>query len=542
MTIIKRLGFSLSIASLVVAATFVPAHAGEAVSPGTVQDTIRQQPPALPLPEEVPVPEGAEGSVPQPPAGPKVRVESFEFSGNTVYSDAELAALLENYSGSELTLNQIYAAADGITKLYRDAGYGLANAVVPAQRLSDGSVRIEIIEGRIGGVSVSGNEDYSFAFLQKRFAALEPGQLYTNRSMERSVLLINDLPGIEARAVIKPGSEYGTSDITFKVEEDDYEGSVGIDNYGREELGQIRFVANAYVNNIGGIGDRLNGSLIYSEDGLLTYGNIAYGLPLSDNGSRLRFTFNKADYEVEGDVFADLGISGDNTTYRVDYLYPLDRTRTRNVVFNAAYQRFETDSFIEGIVLPNNSTELDLLELSVFMSGMTRGQTGWTFSAIVSGNGKSNESTATEPQSDAQQAKLRLDGSVSVYSGDPLVDSQKFSLGGPYSVRGYFPAEARGDEGAYVGVEVRKYFRISGYPLAGTFYVDGGFAKRELLPGEDPTTDVESELASAGVGLLLAPDRQGFSGSLLYAKPIDNHVSINEDDDGHFWANVMWNF
>ncbi len=242
---------------------------------------------------------------------------------------------------------------------------------------------------------------------------------------------------------------------------------------------------------------------------------------------------------------------------RIDYTQPLRRTRRNNVVFTAAAYRFESESVIPGLVLPNNTTELDLLELGIFNNGIQKNGNSWSASAMLTGNGKANESTATVPQSDAQQAKLRLDGqynipfarrwlfqarAAAVYSGDPLVDSQKFSLGGPYSVRGYFPAEVRGDEGAFLSLELRRYFVVKQYPIAVSVYVDGGMAKRELLPEEDPATDIESELGSAGVGLLFNPDGVDFSGSFLYAAPIDNHTSLNGDDDGHFWATVKYRF
>ena len=132
------------------------------------------------------------------------------------------------------------AAADQLTAYYRERGYGLAQVTVPAQKISDGTVELRVIEGRIGAVSVTGNEDYSFDFLQRRLGALAPGLVYTDDGMERGVLLLNDLPGLSARAVIRPGEEFGTSDILFRVAEDPAEFSIGADNYGRDELGEIR--------------------------------------------------------------------------------------------------------------------------------------------------------------------------------------------------------------------------------------------------------------------------------------------------------------
>lgn len=538
-------------------------HAGEqpaSISPGTVQDTLRQQPPESPLPLDTAPPLRADVSPESTaPIGPAIPVTAFIFTGNDTFSDEVLAAQLESWTNTELTLDAIYTAADALTLYYRELGYGLAQVTVPAQKINDGIVELRIIEGRIGSISVAGNEDYSFEFLKRRLEPLTPGLIYTDRGMERGILLLNDLPGLSARAVIKPGEKFGTSDILFRIQEDPASFSLNVDNYGREELGEIRVLADARFNNLGGFGDELYIATLVSEDALLKYGNITYGFPTGSNGARMRLTFNRADYSVEGDIFADLGITGDNTTYRADWSYPLLRSRRANIVFTAAVQRFNTESFQLGEEIPNNTTELNLAEFGLFMNGLAKTGNSWTVSVLVDGNGKSNESTVNLRESDAQQAKLRLDGSYSlpfaggwllasratyVYSGDPLVDSQKFSLGGPYSVRGYAPAELRGDEGAFVALELRKYFFPGKYPIAGIVFVDGGYAKNQRLPGDTFSTDadLEGELGSAGLGVLFSPDGGTFSGALTVAAPIDNHTSPNNDDDGHAWATFTYRF
>lgn len=553
-------GLRVSLATLALAA-FSMAHAAEP-TPGTVQDVIEQEPPKTPLPMDV-APEFERDVDPEmrESTGPQVEVERFIITGNDSIDSETLQAALEPYVGKSLSLNDIYKAADLLTALYRDRGYGLANVVVPAQKISDGVIRLEVIEGRIGAISATGNSMYSFDFLKRRLTTLEAGTVYRSKEMERGVLLLNDLPGLTARAVIKPGEEYGSSDILFNITEDPAEFSGTVDNFGREGLGEIRLTATAAFNSLMTQGDRLNVTGLVSEGSALTYGNVAYGIPLGADGDRLRFTFNRADYDIDAGDFALLGITGDNTTYRVDWSTPLVRTRDRNIVLTTGVQRFETESFVEGSPTPVNASELNLLEVAMFMSGVLQGGSSWSFSGILSGNGKSNDTSyeGSQPKivTDAQQAKIRLDGSYSlpfarrwlfltrataVYSADPLVDSQKFSLGGPYSVRGYFPAEQRGDRGGFLSLELRRYFLVKKYPLAAAAFIDAGKAGSQLLPGESDYPSREGELASAGLGLLFAPQGSRFTGSLSYAEPIDNHTSIAGDDDGHFWATFQVKF
>src|SRR3546814_3763907 len=70
--------------------------------------------------------------------------------------------------------------------------------------------------------------------------------------------LLNSLPGLKARAILKPGAQYGSSDMMVRVEEDPFSASTAIDNYGRENIGEFRLSATATLNSPSGVGDQLN--------------------------------------------------------------------------------------------------------------------------------------------------------------------------------------------------------------------------------------------------------------------------------------------
>src|SRR3546814_18254787 len=69
---------------------------------------------------------------------------------------------------------------------------------------------------------------------------------------------LNSLPGLKARAILKPGAQYGSSDMMVRVEEDPFSASTAIDNYGRENIGEFRLSATATLNSPSGVGDQLN--------------------------------------------------------------------------------------------------------------------------------------------------------------------------------------------------------------------------------------------------------------------------------------------
>lgn len=516
---------------------------------GTVQDTL----PARDRPQVESAPPIKEPAVPRQRVaddGPTITVTRFTISGETAIDETTLQAEIADLIGKSLTMNDIFAAADRLTAYYRANGYGLASVVVPAQRVAGGVVNLEVIEGRIGQVRVEGSHSYDFGRLEA-YSLQKEGDLYRSAAMERTMLLLNDIPGLDAKAVIQPGAEFGASDVVLRVDEDRREYRVTLDNYGREELGEVRLLGEADFNNPFGIGDQFAVDLMVTQDGLLSYGSLAYNFPLASNGSRLAISANYADYEVGGADFALLGISGDTTNFRIDYSYPWLRSRSDNLLLTAGVSRNEAETLLFNGTVPFNQTELTLLEAGLFWNAIYANNGSLSVFTLFSGNFKSRKPTALDPQTDAQKAKLRVDASytlpfgrwaftsraAAVYSPDPLVDTQKYSLGGPFSVRGYAPAEVRGDKGLELSLEVQRYFPLwSGARGAASVFVDGGMVNR--YPLSATPTDDEDSLASAGLGFRV-DSAAWYRFELYWATPIGNHVNPVDptlEYDDQIWA------
>src|SRR5690606_7977121 len=130
-----------------------------------------------------------------------------------------------------LTIGQLQVIADEITRYYREKGFFLARAVIPAQEVVDGVVVIRVLEGRLGGVQAQGNARYD----EERIAApFEPllGELVTVERIEDALLTLHDYPGLEAVGVFQPGSEVGKADILVNVtSEDAFDFLVRADNF-----------------------------------------------------------------------------------------------------------------------------------------------------------------------------------------------------------------------------------------------------------------------------------------------------------------------
>ena len=83
-------------------------------------------------------------------------LQSVVVEGSTIYSNEDLAGVYRELLGREVTLAQVFKVADTITARYRNDGYILSRAILPPQTISDGAVRIRIVEGYIDDVRIEG--------------------------------------------------------------------------------------------------------------------------------------------------------------------------------------------------------------------------------------------------------------------------------------------------------------------------------------------------------------------------------------------------
>lgn len=459
------------------------AQAQAVPTPGEVQSSLPVKP-ATPKPATAPevqkTPAPASGVS---PGGPAVLVQRFLITGNTVFTDAELQAQIADWVGKRHTLLELYDAADKLTAFYRQHGYGLAYVSLPAQTMQGGSVRLQVVEGRIGNIAIQGNDNTGNDTLIHRVSGIQSGDVYTNAAMERAALLLNDLPGVQARAVLSPGQQFGTSDVLFKVQETPYSGDVSVDDYGRSLIGRWRLNADVNMNSVTGHGDLLSAGVTHSAGNLLNFGKLTYSLPVGAPGGTLSAGWNRAVYRVGGSLFGPLDISGSTQNGSLNYMYAQERTRSES--FYWGFGGSHNTSVVNTNGKTSTTTNINLLQLTTFYTRSYEDFSYYTLAGNLWTNGKHNDGTLTN----AEKLRMQFDAayvqpfatwwrfisSASLsYSPDPLVDTDKFSLGGPDNVRGFLPAEQRGDRGVFASMELQRAFATGSLPMALGAFVDTG--------------------------------------------------------------------
>jgi hemolysin activation/secretion protein len=483
----------------------------------------------------------------KPPASStKIEVRQFKLSGNTLFGDEVLLAVIQRYIDTPITLEQLYQAADEVQRFYRQQGYLLASVYVPAQKVSSGTVRLEIIEGRISAILIDGDLDsYRPDFLLELFGTANLGDVVTQVMLEERILLLNDLPGLAAKAVIAPGSEYGTSDIVIQVEEDRSAVVLRANNYGRESLGEARVEAGWLYVNLFAQGDQLNLSAIVAEDSRMNFLRADYDALLNSLGTRVGASISAFEYDVDTDAIDLSGVlDGDGTNLRFFVNHPLIRKLRNQLDFTAAL-RFNETSEDGDLAFSTDTTEVELLDLSLHWQPLHR---NGSFSSLVATFTSNFEDNPDGLKDDAVKAKFAVDysfilpfagtwfwqlGADLVYSDEPLPDIERYRLGGPGNVRAYPATEIAGDRGARASLDLGKRFSLSAKTSMITrLFVDAGEVER-IIPfaGEDST----ETLSGYGAGVLF-----DFGGKHALDIEVATPTSDLDSSDGketRFWLN-----
>ncbi len=536
-------GITLCITPALLISAPLTAFSAETITPGAVEQTLRPTP--SPPKEAPPVPALSPPMSSGPPAvvdERRVKIENFVITGNTVFTEAVLKDLLKDLAGTELTLKDMYGAADRLTEYYQKHGYSLCTVTVPAQRMKDGILQLEVIEGRVGKLLFTGNQRYSEAFLQRHFEPLEPKIILRLDDLERELLLLNDMPGLMVRSALVPGEEYGSTDIQLDVKETPFAANATLDNQGRDVVGLWRLGADFTINNPAKFGDVLGIGYTHSQSNLLRQGRLNYGFPLTHDGARLNLNYSRAEYDVAGD-FTELGISGVSETARLQLNQPIIRTRGRNLAWTFGLAHVIGQSETDLSSVPLSDDEINFLETGLDFSRRNKSGGQSTLSALLATNFQNNPGGT---DSAALPLNLKISGSheqvlgkgwsgylrgEALFCDDTLPDSNKYGLGGTANIRGFVSSTLRGDQGGSGSLELRRQVQVKSANILLRGFIDAGEVRQhDTLGDSSQTTDT---LASAGAGASIFITSK-YSLDLTWAKPIDG----NESGDGN--SSMLW--
>lgn len=307
------------------------------VDPGRLQE--RFEAPKLPRAVNEPLIPDDEKKLP-PEEADKIRftLSAITLRGNTIFPEAVLSNLYKEHLGKEVTLGVIYQVADAITAKYRNAGYVLARATIPAQRVENGIVQIVIFEGQIGKASIEGKLPGKGKLLEAYLNKITASTPLSADVLERYVLLMNDLPGVAAKAVLVPSFDTaGATDLVLQVSEDPWDAALSVDNRGTEFIGAVQFRAQGGYNNLLGMYERISAqSVVTQNTNELRFFDFGYAQPVGTEGTVAGISAN-ISYSNPGSTLKQFDIEGQNRSITATLSHPWVRSRRQNISFQGSF-------------------------------------------------------------------------------------------------------------------------------------------------------------------------------------------------------------
>lgn len=285
-------------------------------------------------------------------------VASFQLVGGQGVDLGALKDFVSSQPVGNKTLADIQALAQQCTAQLRAQDYALARVIVPAQTLSDGVVRLQVLPGNLESYRVNNKSGVSDSrFLGLLNAHLEMGAPLKSSDLEQTLLLASDFAGTgEVDSTLSPGSAIGTSQLSLDVAAGNkVDSSLVFDNNGNRYTGENRAIASASLNDVSGIGDRFQANIVATNQDLY-FGSLSYDAPLSLSGLHGGLEASRNTYQL-GQDFANLDAHGQSTIVSVYLRYPLVRRLDRNLAITATASHHALEDRIDAVSTLTDKTD-----------------------------------------------------------------------------------------------------------------------------------------------------------------------------------------
>ncbi len=484
---------ALLVALATLTATILPAQPGRAQSAPAAQERA-------PVSAGAATPE-AQGRTPGPPGAatpavsPTVLVTRFEIVGATRWPAATLRGLLADLEGQRLTAEALERARRRVVRWYVEHGHLNSGALLPDQRIVDGVVRIEVVEGRLDAIEVSGNRMLAERYLVERLRAAADVPLDVNRIHDR-LQRLQELPTIERlQARFEPGDARAAGRLHVHVTEaSPWQAGLAVANNRAPSVGAIRTQVSGQHRSVSGRGDALG--LRYGLARGLDDWGVEYALPLRPDDLTLTVRADAGDAQIVEAPFSTLDITSRTRSAAIGVAWPRRADGASGHTIGASIERKRSDTALLGQAfsfspgVQDGRSVVTVLRLSadaywrsaaqavaaratlnrgLGIAGATVSQAGAPDGRFLSGQAQLQWARRLDER--GAQAFVRADLQ---WSRDTLLPLEKLAVGGATSVRGYRENLLVRDQGLVVSAEYR-------YPLARLALAESGPLREAAL-------------------------------------------------------------
>lgn len=476
---------------------------------------------------------------PPTPAERRFDVMEFAIDGNSVLPAGSIEQAVYPFLGTGKTVQDIERAREALERAYQDAGYMTVLVELPEQRITEGLVRLQVVEGKVDRLKVSGSKYHLPSHLREEVPSLAANTVPYFPDVQQDLAAAGRSPDRQVTPLLRPGRNPGTVEVELKVDDRlPLHGSVELNNKQSPDTEANRVEAAVRYDNLWqrrhSIGLRWIASPTKRDEVDVLVGT--YAFPVGTEGAQATFYAMNSDSNLV--TAQELGVSGQSTNFGFRYSAPLP---SRSVLFlhglsaGLDWKDLKESSGLLGSDTMNRPLRYAPLSMQYFAT-LGGEQGSWRFGAttvlglrglsdkvINCGGVQLDQFACRRSGARSNFALMRLDAQHerkvfggwgllarldAQFASQPLVSSEQFAAGGADSVRGYLDGERMGDQ----GLRLRFEFDTPGW-LVGS---EGEWSARGQLFYDwadlkviepNPGQEARFTIAGAGVGLRLAHGR-----------------------------------
>jgi hemolysin activation/secretion protein len=482
-----------------------------------VTPSAAQTPPvANPVPQGSPIPRilppappsvgpGTVVPLPSAPGGEMpnraVKVTDVAIEGVTAYPQPEIARLADGLVGPAVPLPRIDAVRQAILQRYRSDGYVLTT--VSANLNASGQLRFVVIEGHIASVKLDGDIGPAGTQVLRFLNRLTEKQPIDAVTLERYLLLAQDVPGVSLHAVLEPSTDQpGALNLIAQVSRQKVSGLATIDNRAFTGTGPIEMLGLLDFNSFTEFGEKTEASYYHTFLNSQNFGQVSSEFFVGSSGLKLRIYAGTGSANPTG-TLAALGYNGITTVFGTALTYPVIRSRQQTLYTYLAFDGLQSTIYTTatGVRALANQDSLRVLRLgedyalSDTLLGADRSAINAVSVRLSKGlpilGATTNGSSQTSPRQgeNVSFSKINFEasrtqtlfypwdgGSVALmallagqWTDDILPPAEQFYLGGARFTRGYYAGQVPGDKAlaATAELQLNTSFELNSFGISG---------------------------------------------------------------------------
>ncbi|MFL1817507.1 ShlB/FhaC/HecB family hemolysin secretion/activation protein [Pantoea agglomerans] len=434
-----------------------------------------------------------------PTSGPCFEINQISLQQASLITPDTQKRLVAPYINQCLTLDRINQLVRAISEWYVQRGYITSRAFLTEQNLSHGTLNITVLEGKLEAIHLQGA---SARQLNMAFPT-RAGRILNLRDIEQGMEQINRLRTTPVQIEIIPSTQPGYSIVNLtSTPEFPLTLGLNMDNSGQRSTGIGQLSGSLVGNDLLGVADRwfVSGGRSSAFSDWRDAQNFQAGVSVPYGYGLLDYSYSWSNYHSRFNANSfDWYSNGDNISNRLSGSWVLFRNGQIKTGVQLGLNHYVSHNWLNETLLQSSSRKLTSLQIGFNHTQKIAGgvatlnpmlSRGMPWFDAESDKGKSDDfpkaefrkwSVSSSYQRPVTQKMWWLSSFYAQWSPDRLYGSERLTIGGENSVRGYKEQYLSGDVGGYLRNELN--YSLFTLPAIGevstTLALDGGWLQSD---------------------------------------------------------------